>query len=167
MDDLEDQLNAGLGEGSSSIDGALDSRPVEVSDSRLPASEIPSKVFGKRGHMDFGTDASYLNEDNELLIRDEAQKVPDSSASASLSQRALDRMIYADGSNLTGNRINDALLDNPSTDRGVVQRTEESLHQSVTGSANNIFGRSVPDNIPDDFSSLNTHLKNEENERQL
>ena len=56
--------------------------------------------------------------------------------------------------------------DNPSTER-VARKTDESIQQSVSGSANNIFGRTVPKNIPDDISSLNTILQNEENERQL
>lgn len=62
-----------------------------------------------------------------------------------------------------GGRLNEEIQ---STDR-VARRTEESMQQSVSGSANNIFGRAVPENIHDDFSSLNTHLQNEENERQL
>lgn len=37
----------------------------------------------------------------------------------------------------------------------------------MSGSAHNIFGRTVPEGIHDDYSSLNTHLQNEENERQL
>ena len=118
--------------------------------------------------MDFGTDASYIHDDHELLIRDEVEREPDSNGSVSLSQRALDRMIYQGGdfNQGTGKRINGTsyIGDNPSTDR-VARQTDESMQQSATGSANNIFGRSVPENIPDDFSSLNTHLQNEENER--
>ena len=49
----------------------------------------------------------------------------------------------------------------------MLKRTEESGQQSVSGSANNIFGRTVAENTQDDYSSLNTHLQNEENERQL
>lgn len=88
LEGLEDALNADLGEGSSSIDGAIGDQPINVSDGRAAASELPSideKAYGARGTMNFGTDASYIHEENELLIRDEAEQDLDSSASASLS----------------------------------------------------------------------------------
>lgn len=56
--------------------GAFDDRPAITSDIRV-GSDLPSiseKGFALRGGMDFGTDASYQNDENELLIRDEADK---------------------------------------------------------------------------------------------
>lgn len=161
-------INSGLRGGSpSEISGITEQDEEVMSNQKLRnvLSGREEKQRIKHGAARAEDQRKRVSDDVELVMEDDDSE----SVDAPLSQRALDQLMFQGVHEELGSQgppSGDLDDSQPAAHSArVAKRTEESVKQSQSGSASHIFGKAAADNIHDDYSSLNTHLQNEENER--